>query len=495
MAALPFLFTPIPPLIDVPGHIGRFAVQTAPSGGPLDQYFDFHWALTLNLASDLVVQLLQPVMDVFASVWLVCASTAVLTCAGTLWVARALNPRGGTTLPWALLFVFNSPFLWGFLNFGLATALALLALAAWVLLAGRPRRRSALFLAIAPLVLIGHGVSGILLIAMIAGYEGWRLSSWHPGRWTRRELTRIAALWSPLLGGAVTLAVWKWVGAPGGGATRWLLYRKGEALVTMLRDQNVVLDIGSVIACATVWLVGRYWGARLPGGSAGPVVAAAVLFVATPSLISGSDRIDTRLAPYVALLALVLQDWSAVEVRKRRVVAWAGSILLVTRLAITTVGFIGYDRHYAEELTALEQVRDGSRVLNLTLVDCGIEGWRGARLDHLANLATPLRHAWVNAHWSIDGLQLLRVRYRPSPDYHRDPSHLIWPEQCIDRREPFARRDRHGLLESMRLLPIDRVDYLWLIGVRLPASHADPRLRRIWARRSSELYVVRRPSG
>ena len=490
VAALPFLFTTVPPLTDVPGHVGRFAVQTAPAGSGLFRYFGFHWGLTLNLASDVLVQLLHPLVGVEPVVWLLCAATPVLTAAGILAVARVCNPRGAYALPWALLFVFNFPFLWGFLNFALTMALGLIAFAGWIALDARRGLRAALFLAVIPILLVGHGVAGIATIGMLGGHAAWSAGLARRAGWRAGGVRNLLALWPLGIAGFVTIAVWKTIGVSDGGHFVWLPYRKFDAILMMLRDQDVVLDVGSVVACGVVWLLGRRWGAPLRGGAAGPVIVMALMVLATPSLIGGSDQIDTRLAPLIPMLAFALQDWSVVTPRRRRAVALAGAVLLASRLAITTASFAAYDARYASELAALDHIAPGSRILNLSWDDCGVAGWRSARTEHLANLATARRGAFVNAHWSIGGLQLLEIRYHPSPAYDRDPSHLIWPAHCIDPTRAFADRDSHRLLESMPVLPLDRVDYLWLIGEKLPPGYQDRRLRRIWSNATSELYAT-----
>lgn len=482
LAVLPFLFVAIPPLIDVPGHTGRFAVQTAPAGSPLLRWYGFHWAFTLNLGADLLVGLFAPLSGLFPAVWLVSAAAPVLTTAGVVTLARSLNPRGAYALPWALLFVFNFPFLWGFLNFQLAAAAGLLVFAAWVALSAKPFARALVILVGLPIILIAHGVGGVICFAAIVGHEFGLAPTWRPGR--------LAQLWSPLVAMIGTVLVWKLLGAPGEGATLWIPFRKVEAVTTILRDQNIVLDLGSLLACCAVFAAGWTWGARLRPGPAGAVLAVLLVFLATPSLLSGSDRIDTRIAPVVPLLALALQDWSGVAARRRRAIAIIGTALLLLRLLVTTASFAGYQHRYDRELSALDHVRPGARVLNFTLVRCGVVGWRTERLEHLAALATPLRDAWVNAHWSIAGLQLLTVKYRPSPAYYRDPSQLVWPEACIDRRLPASLQVRRTVAEAVSRAPIAAVDYLWLIGVKLPPGYHDPRLRRLWATGESELYTV-----
>jgi len=190
------------------------------------------------------------------------------------------------------------------------------------------------------------------------------------------------------------------------------------------------------------------------------------------------------------MLLFATQDWSRVTPRWRHSVGGAGFALLALRFAVTTASFVGYGERYQRELAALDHVPRGARVLNLSRVNCVDAGWQSQRLEHLANLATPLRGAWVNAHWSIDGLQLLEVRYRPSTGYAQDPSQLVWPAQCVDVTQPFATRNRHTLIESIPALPLDKVDYLWLVGERLPPAARDARLRLIWSDDISELYAT-----
>ncbi|MGI4730512.1 MAG: hypothetical protein ACRYFW_02045 [Janthinobacterium lividum] len=491
LAAAPFLLASIPPLTDVPGHIGRFAVQTASAGDPVLRYFGFRWGLTLNLASDGIVQLLHPVAGVLLVTRALCALTPALTTLGLLSIARTLNPRGARALPWALLFVYNYPFLWGFLNYSLTAALALLLFPTWFALDGARRRRAVIFLVATPILLIGHGVAGLVGVGLIVSYALGDALSDRAGRTAGTVVRALLPLWPVVSAAIVTVAIWKLFGNADQGRTVWIGHRKTEAIWMMLRDQDVVFDVGSVASAALVWIAGRRSGARLGPGARGAVLFVILLFVATPSLISGSDRIDTRLAPLIPMVAFALQDWSAVASRWSRAVTAAGFVLLAIRLGVTAYSFVGYDQSYRRELGALDHVRRGARILNLSQVACDAVSWRSNRLEHLANLATPMRGAWVNAHWSIDGLQLLRIRYRPSARYDRDPSQLIWPSSCIDATVPFAQRERHSLTESIDRLPLDRVDYLWLVDARLPPGFRDPRLELVWSDGSSELYRTR----
>ncbi|RYY28326.1 MAG: hypothetical protein EOP62_03775 [Sphingomonadales bacterium] len=482
-AILPLFFTAIPPLIDLPGHLGRFAIQAAGPESPLRTYFDFRWALSLNLGADLAVEALRHVFGLAGALWAVVAATTGLTVLGVFLIARAGNRHGAYAISWALPFVHGFAFRHGFVNFSLGAALSLLGFAVWLHLADRVKLRAALILPLAPLLLVVHAVGGGLLIVLIGGREAWL--AWRTGDWRA-----VWVVW-PLAAGGVFAAAYMLFGNSSGGATRWVLERKLDGLMMAARDQHILLDIGTSLLTVAVLVTGWRAGAKMR--EAGAVAALALLFVAVPALLSGVAHVDSRLVPLLAMLALALQDWSKVMPGLRRGVMIAGFALFAVRLAVTTTAFAGYGASYDSEMKAIDHIARGSRVLALTQIECGLAGWREARLDHVSNLASVYREAWVNSHWAAQGAQLLQVRYRPSNDYYADPSEFVWPERCIDMAKPFAARSRHTIAETMPRLPVDRVDYIWLIGTRAPADFADPRLARIWSNGTSDLFAVRAP--
>ena len=113
-------------MLDLPGHMGRYRVQLELATSPdLQQYFSFQWRLIGNLGVDLLVQLFAPSIGLEPTVKLIVLMIPVLTVGGLLWVAYEVHGRVPPTAFFAVPFAYNFPFLFGFVNFALAMALAL----------------------------------------------------------------------------------------------------------------------------------------------------------------------------------------------------------------------------------------------------------------------------------------------------------------------------------------------------------------------------------
>ncbi|HYW16212.1 MAG TPA: hypothetical protein VE891_08665, partial [Allosphingosinicella sp.] len=156
---VPLLWPGIPPLVDLPGHMGRYHVQMNIDRSPLLQsFYDFEWALIGNLGVDLLVVPLAALIGLEPAVKLITILIPVMTGAGFLWVAREVHGRVPPTAYFALPLTYSYPFMFGFLNFALSMALAFLAFALWLRLArlGRLKLRAGLFVPISVLLWVCH---------------------------------------------------------------------------------------------------------------------------------------------------------------------------------------------------------------------------------------------------------------------------------------------------------------------------------------------------
>ncbi|WP_338466953.1 hypothetical protein RXV95_15685 [Novosphingobium sp. ZN18A2] len=489
LVCLPFVLVEVPPLVDLPGHMGAAAIESASPDSPLSQYWGFRWMFTLNLGGGVLMKLIGAEFGVLAAGWWSTVLATGLFAAGCLATVRMLNPRGGHAAAFALMFVFSFPLLTGFLNYILATGLSLAAFAASIRLEDQPRRRALLLIVVQPIALLCHAIGGILLPVLVGVYTLGKLLDDRPGRLDRaalREMARkmMVACW-PLVAALVTIAIWKIASSDHGvhSVLRWRWNQKAWSFVLTLRDQSLVLDAATTAACFALILFGWMLGARWTWKQLLPGLAVLFMFAAIPSDIDGSAFVDIRLLPVAAMLLLGLQDWSRAPFKRARAVAVAGAMILGVRLVVTAASFSDYADDYNRQLSALDHVKAGSRVLAFVEHSCIEESWRNTRRDHLASLAGLYRQAWVNDNWAVPGLDMIQPRFRPGRFYVADPSEFVWSPKCAGGR-------LRTVDIALKHAPIDMVDYVWLIDTGLP-RRPDPRLRLVWQDGRSMLFEVR----
>lgn len=175
------LWPAIPPLVDLPGHIGRYHIAIdLPRSPGLQRHWDYHWALIGNLGVDLLVYPLGKLWGVELATKLVTLAIPALFVAGLIRLSRAatgtLSPAAALAFPLA----YGVPFQFGFVNFMLAAALALHALASWIRLADRPVLRALIFIPVACLLWVAHSFGWGLfgLLAFTADVMRWRSRGW-----------------------------------------------------------------------------------------------------------------------------------------------------------------------------------------------------------------------------------------------------------------------------------------------------------------------------
>jgi hypothetical protein len=480
---LPYILVEIPPLIDMPGHMGAAAIEAAHPESPLKEYFSWSWLFTLNMGGEVLMKLLAAPMGVIGAGWWATVLATGLLAFGCLAVIRVLNPRGGHGAAWALVFVFSFPLLTGFLNYILATGLALSAFAGAVWYENQPKKRAALLIAVQPVALLCHAIGGILLPLLVFMYEAGKLIE-ERVKSPKAIFNRLFIASWPLAMTLLTIILWQLMSAGQGakGGLKWRWAQKMWSFVLNLRDQSMALDIATTVACAAIVLLGTFLGARWTWRRALPPLAVFVLFVVIPSDIQGSALVDIRLLPVAFMLALGLQDWSGARPGRARAIALTGLAVLAVRLAAIGSGFLDYKEDYARQLAALKHVEPGSRVLVFVQHSCMQESWRNTRRDHIASLASIYREAWVNDNWAVPGLHMLKTNFRPARYFSADPSEFVWSKGCGNGRL----RSVDGALKRA---PVDKVDYLWLIDTGLPKK-LDTRLSLVWQEGDSLLFAV-----
>ena len=489
-AFIPTLYPPVPPLVDLLGHMGRYRVQLDLATSPdLQRFYGFDWHLIGNLGFDILIVPLGKLLGLEGAVKLIAMTIPPITVAGFLWVAREVHNRLPPTVAFALPFAFAHPFLFGFVNFTLAMALAFVAFGLWLRLArlGATRVRAALFVPISFVLFITHtfgwGTLGLLAFSAEAVRQHDKGMSW----W--KAGMRAALHAAVMLGPVLVMLAWRSTVQHGGTADWFNLPAKASWIMMALRDRWQWFDFACVAAALAVIVEAR----RRPALTFSRNLAFSALvllagFMVLPRIVFGSAYADMRLAPYMiatALLAIRFRGATIMPLARTLAVIGVGFYLM--RIVTTTLSLVWASNDQEAKLQALDHVPRGARLVSLVGQDCG-RLWALPRNTHLPAMAIVRRHAFSNDQWAIEGANLLSVRYRQAGHFLADPSQIVRPAEC-------ASRDAWSADRALAAIPRDAFDYVWLVDM---PPH-DPRLldgmTPIWRGPGSLLYAVGKSGG
>ena len=486
-AFIPLLYPPVPPLVDLLGHMGRYRVQLDLAHSPeLQRYFEFNWHLIGNLGVDLLIVPLSKVFGLELSVKLIALAIPPMTVAGFLWVAREVHHRLPPTAAFALPFAFSHPFLFGFLNFTLSMALAFLAFGLWLRLGrlGRTKLRAALFVPISFILFLTHafgwGTLGLLAFSAEAVRQHDKGTDW----WKAGLRAALHAV--VMIGPVFMMLAWRSTVQQGGTADWFNFSAKASWIAMSLRDRWQWFDYGSaVVAMAAIVEARRRPELTFSRNLAFSALVLFATFMILPRIVFGSAYADMRLAPYMIATALLAIRFRAETVMSTaRLFAIVGVGFYLVRIATTTISLTMAANDQAAKLEALDHVPRGARLVTLSGLDCDTL-WMLPRNSHLGAMAIVRRHAFSNDQWAIEGANLLSVHYLEAGRFIADPSEIVKPPRC-DNREHWS-PDR-----SLAAIPRDAFDYVWLVDV----TAYDPRLvadmELIWRGPGSLLYAIRR---
>jgi hypothetical protein len=480
---IPLVYPPIPPLVDLLGHMGRYRVELDLNHSPwLQYYYDYHWAAIGNLGVDLLIIPLGKLLGLEAATKLIVLAIPPLTAIGMLWIAREVHGRIPPSAFFALPFIYGYPFLFGFVNFTLSVALAFLAFGLWLRLGGleRTRLRSWLFVPISLLIFFCHTYGWGLLGLMCFSADAVRLHdrgrSWWRAGIEAAMHTSVMAL--PLL----AMVIWR--GETHGGQTvDWFNWKvKWRWITSALRDRWKWFDIGSLIVPALAFLYAVFSRKmELSRNLAFSAIVLAVSFAILPRIIFGSAYADMRLVPYLmagGLLAVRFRG--APDRRTAQVLAVIGLLFFATRTVANTVSLGMAADDQSAKLKAIDLMPRGARVISLVGMTCQ-EYWPLLRNGHLGAMVIVRRDGFSNDQWLLEGVNLLDLKYRAAGYYAADPSQLVRPNRCVD---PLHRM----IDDSLTRLPRDDFDYVWLIDVPPYSPETVADMRPVWRGPGSILY-------
>jgi len=461
--AVPLLYPAIPPLVDLPGHMGRYRVEIDQAQYPaLAHYYAFQWQLIGNLGIDLLIIPIAKVFGLELGLKLITLTIPTLTALGILWISREVHGRVTPTALFALPLAYAHPFMFGFINYTLSMALALCAFALWLRLERQRqyRLRAVIFLIFSPLLWVCHiygwGALCLLCASSEIVHQHDRRGKWLPA--LGYAVLNGLALAPPLL----LMVMWR-SGHVGGQTGGWFVWMTKLAwyLETLrdrwwMFDQLSVLLLTAVLALALLlpWL-------SFSRNLAASALILAVVFIVMPYVVFGSAYADMRLTPYVfaiSLLSIRLRPDAGAWLRTS--LAVVGLCFFAARTTGTTYSFYLLANNANSALGALDHVPDGARVVSFVGRECRTK-WYTNRMEHLPAMAIVRRHAFSNDQWEMPGAQLMRSVYPQGSfiDRHfgRDPSQMVTEPGC--KSELW-----HTLNWALTKLPRDKFDYVWIIN-------------------------------
>ena len=455
IAAVPVLLSPIPGLADLPNHIARHhAMFHAGSGGPLDRFFEVQWRWIGNLGVDLPVMLLMRWLDAETATRLVVALIAPLTALAILLLSRTVHGRVSGSAMLALPFVFHQAFLYGFVNYCLGVALALLTLAAFLKWPPRAWWSYLLFVAASIVVWTAHlgGWAVLIVAAGCAELVGWR---------SLRSLFDSSKRLTPLAAPLVPLLLWR--SASSGPAFVYtdqnLLWAKAMNFVTVLKgwsrypDLGMTALIGGLALLAILWAGQRRFDLRLLFGG----VALGLLTIVMPTTVLGSWGADFRIAPVAAIL-LLLSIAPAANPRREKLLLAAGAMIFLIRTVGIALSWRQASAVLEQRLTILDSVPRGSRMGFVAVhSDCRTQ-WVLNPDRKIPGLAIVRRDAFTNTMFKVEGADLMTIR---------DPNdRALWfdTSEDVEALCPAGLVDRQALAARLNAMARDRFDTIWIWG-------------------------------
>lgn len=484
----PLIYPPIPPLVDLLGHLGHYRVQLdLHRSGSLQQFYGFEWAPIGNLGVDLLLVPLGRLLGLEPAVKVIVLSIPPLAAIGMLWIAREVHGRVPPTYFFALPFIYGFPFLFGFLNYTLSVSLAFIAFGFWLRLSRleKTRLRSCLFVPISLMVFFCHVYGwGLLCVMCFSADVARSLERGCP--WWRAGVQ--AALHTSVMALPLLIIILSPRETHNGETADWFDWSmKWRWIYAALRDRWGFFDMASV-AFATLIMI---YGITSPKLTLSPKLLLAALslgalFLALPQLIFASAYADMRLAPYVfavALLAIRLRR--PADLRTGGLLACLGLLFFAARTAANTASLALAAHDQSSELQALNFVPRGARVACFYGLPQS-EPWSLPRNSHLCALVIARREGFSNDQWITAGHNLLTLKYQDPGVFASDPSEIVRPQQAWDRRY-------RSIDEALAMVPRDKFDFIWLISVSPRNKQLVNDLQPVWRGADTMLYRVSAP--
>lgn len=476
----PLVWPALPPLTDLPGHIGRYRILAEAGLPPLSRHYTVSPMLLGNMGVDLLVLALAPVLGIEGAAHLVVALIPGLFAAGLLWLSREVHERVSAATAFALPLAYALPFQLGFVNFTLSAALAMLGLASWLWLARRGMAllaRVLLFVPAAGLIWLCHSFGWAMLGLFLLGAE-WVLQRQRGCSVVRAGLVAAIAIapmvWPQLLATALGTV-------PAGDTGDWFnISSKAQWIASLLRERWKAYDVACVIVLALLlWTALRSRRLAFAPLAGVPALLAFATFLLLPRLYAGGAYIDARMLPYSVALGIVAIRPASEDTALERRLAWGAAAFFGLRTATSVLAMALFARGQQAELAAVAHLPAGATLLTLVNEPMSAD-WNNPRLAHLAGMAVARRRVFTNEQWAIAGQQPITPLHPQAAPLDRDPSQMIRAD---------GTGGAMGFDQAIASFDRGTFRYVWTIGFPQGRAHAAD-LVPVWTNGRSALYRV-----
>jgi hypothetical protein len=361
-AVMPILWPNLPPaMVDYNNHLARMFVLARDGTAQAHPYYQVTWSLIPNLAMDLIVPGIGRHIGVEIANRLFYLLSQILIVTGAMALERAVKGRLQIAGFIALIFLYSTPFTFGFENFEFGLGWALWGFACAVWLQDRSwLMRLAAHTAFIVLLFSAHMFALGIYGFAVGLHELWR--AWSRPASLNETFARFSALAIPSLLLAVFMVAAD--GSVGGSGNMWAFGAKATWFLHILSGYNMVVSEIGVLALT--WLIvalARRHALRFEQSGVWLLAGFSALYLAMPFRLFDTAFVDMRI---VVALALIMPAFVSVSfpdaIWQRIAIALVATITVINVCAVTIV-WLSYREDFTAARKSFELLPKGAIVM------------------------------------------------------------------------------------------------------------------------------------
>ena len=361
IASIPVAIAPIPAMVDYVNHLARMyeiAAQGTPQASP---FYHVAWKFYPNLAMDLIVPQMGRWLGIETATRLFLVVSQILVVTGSVAIELAVKRRFAISGFVALLYLYNVPFAWGFLNFEFALGVALWGIAAWLATRDRPwATRYAVHALFVATLFAAHLFALGLYGATLGLHEAWLAH--RDTRPLRRAAAAMLLLGAPVLALAILMRASG--GSVGGSVNEWQAIGKPIWPLLLLNGDNAPVSIlGTLLlACLGHAMMRRREIAFVASG-AWLATGFLVLYLAIPGRLLDTAFVDIRVLVGAVLILPAFVEVSFGDARDARRAAMLVAGVTIVNVSCVAWVWSSYQPIYRDMIASFARLTPHARVL------------------------------------------------------------------------------------------------------------------------------------